>query len=131
MTAATQVAPSHFAIEAHLSDLIVAIDGRCPPEQVRDLWTNFERKLTEHFDVEERSLLADLLAARPREARVILEEHRYLRGRMAQLRATLPNLSAAAARTFLDELSAHGNHEERVLYRWAESRAPAAAKEPA
>jgi hypothetical protein len=73
--------------------------------------------------------LADFLAARPREARVILEEHRYLRGRMAQLRASLPNLSAASARTFLDELSAHAHHEERVLYPWDDARS-AVAKDP-
>jgi hypothetical protein len=130
MPAASEVVPSHFAIEAHLSDLIIAIDGRCPPDRVRALWNDFERDLMEHFDLEERTLLADLLAARPREARVVLEEHRYLRTRLAQLRATLPNLSAAAARTFLDELAAHAHHEERVLYRWAESRSSGAPKDP-
>jgi hypothetical protein len=131
MIPSSPLASSHLAIEAHLSDLVVALDGGCTPAQAASLWTEFDRRLIEHFDIEERTLLTDFLANRPREARVILEEHRYLRGRLAQLRASLATISAETARTFLDELSAHSHHEDKVLYRWAESRASAPPREPA
>lgn len=132
MTPPPSLAPNHSVIEAQLSELVAALDGGCPTAHATALWAEFNRMLTKHFDLEEQTLLADLLAVRPRDARVILEEHRYLRGRLAQLRASLPDLSAETARTFLDELCAHGHHEEKVLYRWAESRAsPRSAREPA
>jgi hypothetical protein len=120
MPATVLPALGHFAIEALFADLLVAIEGRSRAD-LEPLWTEFERALTEHFALEERTVLADLLAARPREARIFLEEHRYLRGRLAHLGATLPDVPVETARTFFDELRAHGQHEERVLARWAES----------
>jgi len=110
----------HVAIEALFGQLLVAIEARSHAD-LEPLWTEFERALSEHFALEERTVLADLLAARPREARIFLEEHRYLRSRLAQVGAMLPDVSLATARTFFDELRAHGQHEERVLARWAES----------
>jgi len=120
MTATVLPALGHFAIEALFTDLLVALEGRSRAD-LEPRWTAFERALAEHFALEERTVLADLLAARPREARLFMEEHRYLRGRLAQLGATLPDVPVETARTFFDELRAHGQHEERVLARWAES----------
>jgi hypothetical protein len=114
------VAPSaftaHHAIEAHLADLLVALEER-PEDNVADLWTGFEAALIRHLEEEEHTMLADLFAARPREARALLEEHRYLRARLAELRAALPRIPLEAARTFLAELCAHGRHEERLISR--------------
>lgn len=113
-------APGDFAIEALYGEILVAIETAAI-DRLRELWTAFERGLTRHFEDEEGTVLADLLASRPREARLILEEHRYLRGRLEQLGQRVPNLSCETARTFLDELRAHAHHEERVLRRWTES----------
>jgi hypothetical protein len=112
-------AVDHRALESLLAQVLEALEGRTP--EAPALWMRFDDALHAHFDQEERSLVADLVVASPREARVLLEEHRYLRGRLAQLRATLPAVPVDAARTFLDELHAHGANEERILYRCDES----------
>lgn len=120
MTDVIPLALDHLALEALFAQVLEALEAGTP--DVSALWVRFDDALVAHFEHEEKSLLADLLAVRPREARVVLEEHRYLRNRLAQLRAALPALPVDSARTFLDELRAHGAHEERELYRWAESR---------
>jgi hypothetical protein len=111
----------HRALEALFAHLIGVLESGAT-DRIEGVWSTAERTLLEHFAAEERTLLADLLVARPREARVVLEEHAYLRRRLAQLRATVPALSLDATRTFLDELCAHGRHEERALYQWADAQ---------
>ncbi len=130
MSASPPPIPGHFAIEKLYGEVLVALESR---ETVRllSLWETFEAALSAHFEGEEQTSIADLLVARPREARIILEEHRYLRGRLAELRSALPALPLGPARTFLDELRAHGDHEERVLYRWAEANAVTKVEKPA
>ena len=115
MTASPPPLPGHSALAALCGELLVAIEA-CATARVKVLWSSLERMLSAHFELEERTLLADLLVARPRVARVILEEHRYLRGRLAQLAQKVPNVPVESLRTFVDELRANGSHEERVLY---------------
>jgi hypothetical protein len=117
------LAPADLAIEAVYGEILGALENGWV-DRLQPLWAEFERDLFRHFEEEERTILADFLAARPREARLILEEHRYLRDRLMQLRERLPNVSLVTARTFLDELRAHAQHEERVLRRWTDSSAP-------
>jgi hypothetical protein len=119
MTAPPPLVPGHAVIEALLADLLLGIETGSAP--VESLWTGFERAFSEHLTYEEHVPLAEFLIARPREARALLEEHRYLRGRLAQLRTTLRALPADDVRTFLTELHAHNDHEERVLYPWVEA----------
>jgi hypothetical protein len=119
MTDLPPAALDHLALEALFAGILAAIESA--PGNVVALWTEFEAALLAHFEEEERVIVSEYLTARPREARTILEEHRYLRGRIAQLRGALPSVPLELARTFLDELRAHGQHEERVLYRWAET----------
>jgi hypothetical protein len=114
-------APDDADLKALFCDVLLAIEGGSSA-RLETVWAEFERALAEQFTDEERTVLADLLVARPREARLILEEHRYLRGRLAQLRARLPKMTSETARVFLDELRAHGRHQARVLRRWVESR---------
>jgi hypothetical protein len=128
MTDSPPAALDHFALEALLAEVLGAIEGA--PARLSALWTAFEEALAAHFEHEERAIMTDFLAARPREARSVLEEHRYLRGRIAELRAMVPALPLQSARMFLDELRAHGHHEERVLYRWAESHRPLPNRKP-
>jgi len=113
------VAHDHLVIVELFAKVLAAIEQSAA--DVTPPWSELEVVLSSHFDDEERTILADLLVARPREARVILEEHRYLRGRLAQLGGTLPSIPRDSARTFFDELRAHGSHEERVLAQWTQS----------
>src|SRR5215831_11402409 len=119
MTAPPLPVPGHAVVEALLADLLLGIETGSA--QVESLWTDFERALSGHLTYEEHVPLAEFLVARPREARALLEEHRYLRGRLAQLRMALHALPADDVRTFLTELRAHNDHEERVLYPWVEA----------
>jgi hypothetical protein len=120
----------HRALESLFAELVEVLESGAT-DRVGALWTGAEHTLLEHFELEERTLLADLLVARPREARVVLEEHAYLRRRLTQLGTTLPALSIDATRTFLDELRAHGRHEERALYQWAEAQGMRATEKKA
>jgi hypothetical protein len=129
MTAAHPLVPGHPIIEALLAEFLRAVENQST--RLESLWTDFERALLEHFTYEERTVLAEFLSARPREARALFEEHRYLRGRLAPLRPKLARVPVDDVRTFLTELRAHGDHEERVLYPWVEAtNALRAGKEP-
>lgn len=121
MTAFDPSGSGHRALETHFLHLLGVIE-KGPFDRIAEAWSVAERTLLEHFDAEESTLLADLVVARPRDARVVLEEHAYLRRRLAQLGAAIPALPLEAVRTFLDELRAHGRHEERALYQWADAR---------
>lgn len=101
----------------HVVDQLEAGRG----DQARALWRECEEGLIRHLQTEEALLLPDLLTAKPREARALLEEHRHIRQRLAELtlglnRAVRPDRVQA----FVDELRAHASHEEGTLYLWAE-----------
>jgi hypothetical protein len=125
----TPYAAGHEALEAMFVHLL-SVFRSGPAERVAEAWAAAEQVLLEHFETEERSVLSDLLAVRPREARVLLEEHSYLRRRLGQLSAALSSTTAEDARTFLDELRAHGKHEERVLYPWGDPGSPPDSPKP-
>jgi hypothetical protein len=110
-------AMDHATIEGLLASVIDALEDGGADAASR--WNAFERALDDHVAYEEKTLMASLVASSPREARVILQEHNHLQRRARQLRAMLPAISAEVARTFLDELRAHGAHEQKVLHRWA------------
>jgi hemerythrin-like domain-containing protein len=109
---------------AGLLDAFEANDG----ESVARLWNEFDDRLAKHLEAEERFVIPQLFAARPRDARAILEEHRHIRSRLVELGCgvELHTVRLDAARGFIDELRAHARHEEDVLYRWAEEHLPAA-----
>ena len=121
MSAVCPAPSDHGSLESDFAEVVAAIESGIRA-RIENLWTAFEQTLLAHFELEERTMVADLMEVRPRQARILLEEHRYLRGRLAQLGATLPAVPVQSARTFLDELRAHGRHEDRVLYPWAASR---------
>jgi len=101
-------------------------------DQARVLWRECEEGLIRHLQAEEAFLLPDLLTAKPREARALLEEHRHLRQRLAELttglhRAVRPDRVQA----FVAELRAHASHEEKTLYLWAETAVERSQQEAA
>lgn len=120
--------PGHRTLEALFLHLIAVLRSGAT-DVVESVWSAAERSLVAHLEDEEKTLLAEFLAVRPRDARTLLQEHAHLRRRLSQLRTTLPGLSAGDARTFFDELRAHASHEEAVLYRWAETRRAERARE--
>jgi hypothetical protein len=106
----------HERLEAQLEAMFTA-----PVVAHPSLWAAFEVGLLAHLEDEESRLFPRLLEARPRDAYVLLQEHRHLRGRVAEIASALRDGVAVAPglRDFRDELRAHAHTEGRLLYRWA------------
>ncbi len=109
------------------ADMLEAFEA-CDRKGVAKLWEEFDDRLTKHLEAEERFMIPELLASRPRDARAIVEEHRHIRSRLVELgcSAELHTLEGRTALAFIDELRAHARHEDDVLYRWADEHLPAA-----
>jgi hypothetical protein len=119
----------HMELEALFTCLLARL-GAGDREGIGRLWSEFEGRLTRHLEVEEKFMIPYLFASSPREARVLLEEHRHIRSRLVELGPGADRLLAAveAARGFLGEFRAHARHEEDVLYRWVDEHM--ATREP-
>ena len=104
----------HASVEALFVRLVATILG-ADTDRIRAAWEADERSLVVRLERVERMELADLLAARPREARALMADHAHLRRQLVQLRSTLPRLVADAMRNFVHELHAHGQHEKKVF----------------
>jgi hypothetical protein len=92
-------------------------------EVAASAWGAFERRLTAHMDDEERRVSPRIAAIRLREALAILQEHRFLRGRLRELGHAIARGTVRLddARSFRDELRAHARHEEDILRRMPEA----------
>ncbi len=119
----------HEQVEGELVRLIAAfqIDDRA---QMQASWTAFEARLTAHLETEERHLVPALLRWRGRDARVIIEEHKLIRRRVAELGTAIDLHTARldVLRAFADELRAHARTEDKLLYQWADTHFSEAAK---
>jgi hypothetical protein len=76
-----------------------------------------------HLEAEEENLIPWLLPRSERAARVIVQEHRHIRARSKELDAAMASHEATldTVRDFSDELRAHSQSEERLLYRWTDT----------
>lgn len=89
---------------------------------VSELWTRFETQLKSHMAVEERDLIPRLERVDRAAAQGLLNEHRHIRSRLAEL-GFVVDLHVARlemAQEFIEELRAHARHEDELLYRWAD-----------
>jgi hemerythrin-like domain-containing protein len=116
----------HDELEAVFTRLLAAFEAG-NREAVATAWSEFDDRLSRHLDAEEHFILPQLSATNPRAARAILEEHRYIRSRLAELGfgVDLHIVRLETARGFVAELRAHAQHEDEVLYRWADQHLPA------
>jgi len=110
----------HAHLEVLLSD-VLAVLGDGDREAVAQAWARLDEAVVGHLALEEKSMIPELLKANERAARSILEEHRHVRSRLAELgmQVDLHTVRAAAVQTFCDELRAHARHEDKELYSWA------------
>jgi hypothetical protein len=97
--------------------LLAALDGGDALRSASAM-ADLARRLLDHFDREERLRLPELRAA---DARLLVEEHRYIRARLLALRADAARgaLRREHARSFVDELRAHAAHERSIFQRCA------------
>ena len=112
----------HRRLEKLLEQLLAAFEAN-DREDVASLWTTFESGLLAHMEAEEEHLIPALLRLREREARALVHEHRHIRTRLAELGVgiDLHIVRLASARNFIDELRAHAQGEDRLLYQWGDA----------
>lgn len=118
----------HLHLETLLEEILNAMDSR-EEKGLSILWAGFSRTLLAHMDIEERCLIPQLDEQANRVARVLHEEHRYIRARTAGLAESIDALKARPdeIHAFADELRAHASHEDRMLYAWADRNLSPAA----
>lgn len=111
----------HERLEFLLNEVISAFTEN-DRELLAEVWTRFDAALLAHLELEEKHMIPELLQENARAARSILEEHRHIRGRLAELGAQvdLHMIRLGTARAFIDELRAHARHEDTQLYGWAD-----------
>ena len=99
--------------------------------QMQDTWSELDSRLATHLEAEERYMIPALRRWREREARAIVEEHKHIRRRMAELGQAidLHTVRHETVCTFIDELRAHAQAEDKVLYQWADTQLSEPAKE--
>ena len=110
-------AADHHRLEVLLAELLAAIDA-CDDEATKVTWAKFRTALSSHLDIEETHMVPALRLTSERNARVLLEEHRHIRRRLGELDLAISShlVSLQAVRDFLDELRAHTQSEDRLIY---------------
>jgi hemerythrin superfamily protein len=111
----------HERLESLLQAVLEAFEAN-DRERVAATWSEFDKTLLAHMNVEEKYLVPLLLKTKQRAAFAILREHGMIRDRLLELGAgvDLHIVKLDMVRTFIDELRAHARHEDRVLYSWAD-----------
>ncbi len=107
----------HRRLETLLEQLLAAFEAN-DREVIAKLWTEFDSGLLAHLEAEETYLIPALFWICERDARVLVQEHRHIRTRLAELGVgiDLHVVRLSAARDFVDELRAHARTEDRLLY---------------
>ncbi len=108
---------------------IVNAAWRGDPASLGEQWRGFERQLLAHLDTEEGDLIRLYGEYEPLEARELLAEHQQIRVTATEMGIDLDlhSLRAARVQAFVDQLRAHAQREERLLYPWATQRLGVAA----
>jgi hypothetical protein len=113
------------ALNATFAPLLTALETD-EHDLVASAWKKFESSLAAHLDYEEQMVTPRIAAVRLREALAILQEHRFLRGRLRDLGDAIARgaVRLADVRSFGDELRAHARHEEELLKRLPDESSP-------
>ena len=121
-TVSEQFLADHRRLKALLERVVSALLANDKDGAAR-LWAEGCACLVLHLEAEERYLIPPLLRRSEQNARVLVQEHRHIRSRMAELSAAMEsrNAGADAIRDFSDEFHAHSRSEDRLLYRWTET----------
>jgi hemerythrin-like domain-containing protein len=112
----------HKRLEVLLVQLLAAFTANDHEAESR-LWQECSSGLRSHLEAEETHLIPALRRLSERDARVVVQEHQHIRTRLAEIGAGIDSRSVRTetVRDFIDELRAHAQSEDRLLYRWADS----------
>jgi hypothetical protein len=119
----------HERLDRLFEELLAALQANARDEAMRP-WADFELGLSDHMDLEERTLIADFSADDLPEAEALLAEHQLIRAALAQLGTAvqLHQIRAEVVAELATVLRAHARHEDAILYRWAEKALGGAAR---
>ena len=111
----------HRRLEHLLDQLTNAFEANNRGE-IQSVWTDLESSLLVHIDAEEKFLIPALRRRHEKEAMAILEDHKRIRARLAELGAgiDLHIVRLETARALVQHLRSHAQHEDRI-YQWADS----------
>jgi hemerythrin superfamily protein len=107
----------HHSFEVLFAKLLAAIDAQ-DQESTRSFWRDLDSSLLTHLEIEETHMVPALLRTSERDARVLLQEHAHIRRRLDEIGESIDSnlMRLEAIRDFLDELRAHTESEDRLLY---------------
>jgi hypothetical protein len=110
----------HARLERLLDRLIGAFEAN-DREDIQRIWTELEPSLLVHLEAEEELLIPALRRSREKDAITILDDHKRIRTRLAELGAgiDLHIVRLETARALVEDLQAHAQHEDEV-YQWAD-----------
>ena len=110
----------HERLDRQFRAIIYAAE-RADAAELRGAWMTFEQELERHLAVEETQVLPKFARSRPREARVLAEEHDQIRAQVLDMGVALDlhSLGRDRIQGFADTLRAHARHEDALLYPWA------------
>lgn len=115
----------HAELDVLFTDIIEAAARGVDPHTLSELWGAFERGVLAHFDAEERYLFPRVAAAHRAEVEALARAHDQIRALLTGFDVTvdLDFLRGGRVSQLIARLRAHGEREERTLYRWAEALA--------
>lgn len=111
----------HAGLDASLERLLAAY--RTGDRDVAaEAFGDFEGRLTDHFDLEERAIFPAFSEHEPREAAELAAEHAAIRTRVDELGVgvDLHATRLGAIEGLAQMLRAHAAREDRLLYPWAD-----------
>jgi hypothetical protein len=119
----------HERLDQLFEELLGALEANARDEAMR-LWADFELGLSDHMDLEERTLISSFSAEDQLEANALLAEHGLIRATLGQLGTAveLHQIRAELVEELATVLRAHARHEDAILYRWAEKALDGAAR---
>jgi len=121
----TLLREDHDRLDEPFEQVLSVFEADARNEAAR-LWTEFERGLLAHFELEEQPILPELAKVNAVEASELLHEHARLRAKLGELGigVDLHLTRDEAVADFIATLRAHAGREDALMYRFAQTSLP-------
>jgi hemerythrin-like domain-containing protein len=115
----------HDRLDDLFEQVLSVFEADARDEAVR-LWTDFERGLQAHFELEERYILPELAKVDAAEVSELTRDHARVRAKLGELGVgvDLHLTRNEAVADFIATLRAHVGREDALMYRFAQTSLP-------
>jgi len=115
----------HASMDRALGNLALAAESSDSAE-LRRAWSDLESDLSSHLDLEERELFPLAWPLHPEGITELRRDHERIRKLIAAvgIEVDLHTLRKSTVDALVELLRQHAEHEDKTVYRWAESEAP-------